>query len=300
MYPRLLPHGEYMSGEKGMLPEQRRAEIKAMILQHKVITVRSVADRLGVSTETVRRDFFFLEREGILERTRGGARIATLVSPGASNVELESVFVEEKVSIGALATRLVRMGACIFLDSSTTSLALARQLGPGPMTVASNSLAILYELAGRNDINLVAVGGTLSRRRRCFVGRTAREMLGDYFFDLVFLSCRSLDMIAGVTDSSDEEVEIKSTVAQRTNKLVLLADHSKFGRASFSRVCEIADLDNLITDQQPSEDWLEFLDECTVDVTWETARPHTPEDAPNDIPSAANGDVGDVQRAGDL
>lgn len=251
-----------------MLPEQRRAEIKAMILQRKVISVHEVADKLDVSTETVRRDFFALEREGVLERTRGGARISTLVAPGASNLELEGVFVEEKRAIAAQATRMVRAGACVFLDSSTTSLALARQLDHGPMTVATNSLAILSELSGREDINLVAVGGTLSRRRRCFVGRIAREMLNDYYFDIVFLSCRSLDMRAGVTDSSDEEVEIKSTVAGRTNRLVLLADHSKFGRASFSRVCEIADLDNLITDQRPDPEWLAFLEDNSVGVSW--------------------------------
>ena len=260
-----------ISEEMVMIPAARRHEIRQRILEEKTLTVSAVASALGVSEETVRRDFQQLEREGVLTRTHGGAIIANRVSPQVTNADLEGILVDAKEAIARQALMRLSPRMCVYLDSSTTSLTLARKLKVSPVTVVSNSLAILSELSTRSDVQLVGVGGTLSKTRRCFVGRSAKEMLGNYYFDLVFLSSRSLDLDRGVTDSSDEEIEVKTTVMQRTNRIILLADHSKFGRASFSKICDFEDLDDVITDIKPRKDWIDAASESNVRISWENS-----------------------------
>lgn len=251
-----------------MLPAVRREFIKRLILERKNVSVVEVSALLNISAETVRRDLRQLEKDGILSRTHGGAIIANLVGSSVPNEDLERVLVSAKATIAQQAVRLIRPHACVYVDSSTTSLELSRHIGGSPLTVVSNSLAILHHLSAKSELNLVGVGGTLAKTRRCFVGRSAKEMLDNYHFDVVFMSARSVDLLRGVTDTSDEEIEIKVTVAKRTNRLVLLADHTKFNEASFSRICDVADLDDLITDECPSEDWIAYAREHSVSVSW--------------------------------
>lgn len=252
-----------------MLPAVRRERIKRLILERKNLTVIEAASLLDVSEATVRRDFKRLEEVGVLSRTHGGAVIANLVSTTVSNDDLASIFVDAKRQIAARARELIRPGSCVYLDSSTTSLALARNLSDLSISVVSNSLAILQHLSTAANVNLVGVGGNMSKTRRCFVGRSAKDMLKNYHFDMVFISCRSLDMAHGISDSSDEEIDIKVTVLNRTNRLVLLADNSKFDKVSFSRICDVSDLDDLITDRKPSSEWLEFASKEGLRILWQ-------------------------------
>lgn len=243
-----------------LLPAVRKNKIKQLLLENKNVTVVELSDKFSVSEETIRRDLKALENEGVAKRTHGGAVLAERVSGVVNTNDLKNIFVESKRTISKLARPLVKNGDCIFLDSSTTSYYVSDGLKDMQLTVVTNSLDILTKLSRFPNINLIAVGGNLSRSRKCFVGINAIKILQNYYFDIALLSCRTLSLSEGVTDSNDEEAEIKRLVSERTRNLVLMADYSKFNKVSFTKVFDLNIIDYLITDKPLNNEWIEYME----------------------------------------
>lgn len=242
-----------------MLPAVRKNKIKKLLLENKVVTVAELSNKFSVSEETIRRDLKTLEDDGIAKRTHGGAVLAERVMSSVGTNDLKNIFVESKKTISSLVRPLIKNGDCIFLDSSTTSYYASDELKDMQLTVATNSLDIVTKLSKSPNINLIAIGGNLSKNRKCFVGRNALKILQDYHFDIVLLSCRTLSLSDGITDANDDEAEIKRLLVDRTKCLVLMADHSKFNKVSFTKVCNLDKIDYLITDKPLESKWVEYM-----------------------------------------
>jgi DeoR/GlpR family transcriptional regulator of sugar metabolism len=242
-----------------MLPAVRKNKIKQLILEKKNVTVIELSELFSVSEETIRRDLKLLEDSGFIERTHGGAVLAERVLSLVSTNDLKNIFVESKRVISSLVRPLIKKGDCIFLDSSTTSYYVSDELKDLHLTIATNSLDILNNLSNHPNIKLIAIGGVFSQKRRCFVGRNALKILQDTYFDVVLFSCRTLSLVYGITDSNDDEAEIKRVVGERTKRLILMADHSKFDKASFTKICDFDRINYLITDKPLDSKWSEYL-----------------------------------------
>ncbi len=243
-----------------LLPAVRRNKIKQLLLEQKNVTVIELSNKFSVSEETIRRDLKSLENDGIAKRTHGGAVLAERVSGVVNTNDLKNIFVESKRVISKLVRPIVKNGDCIFLDSSTTSYYVSDELKDMHLTVVTNSLDILAKLSKFSNITLIAIGGSLSRSRKCFVGVNALKVLQNYYFDIALLSCRTLSLSDGVTDSSDDEAEIKRLVSRRTKSLILMADHSKFDKVSFTKIFDLDEIDYLITDKPLDDRWMEYME----------------------------------------
>lgn len=249
-----------------MLASTRQDRIKRIIFDEKKVSVTALAELLEVSEETIRRDLRTLEEQGILTRKYGGAVLADRVTRQTSNRELEDVFAESKELIASTALPLVKNGDCLFIDSSTTNIYLCRQLIAANLnlTVITNSVRIMALVAEAPHVRLIGIGGNFDPIQQCFCGPGAESALSGYYADKAFLSCRSLSLVEGASDSDASVAEIKRLAIARSSESVLTVDHSKLDSISLVHVCDLADVNAVVTDRTPSETWTRWCAEHAV------------------------------------
>lgn len=249
-----------------MLAVTRKARIKEIILEKKNITVLELSKLFSVTEETIRRDFKQLEDEGFLTRTYGGAFIQYGVGNNVDLTIRETAYIENKQNIAHKCRKLINNGDSIFLDSSTTAYQIAKAVKNMRLTVASNSLLIINELCEKDNIHLVALGGTYLPEDKAFYGSITLKNLEQYYFDKVFMSCRSLSMEHGITDSHEPTASIRQSLIKRSQKIYIVADFSKFDSTSFLKISDFAPVTGLITDKPLSREWQDFLSEQNVEA----------------------------------
>lgn len=249
-----------------MLAAARKSDIKKLLLEHKSVSVVELAARFQVTEETIRRDLKALEHEGVAERTHGGAILAEKVSTSFNRLVMASILHPNKVAMAKLARAYVKNGLCVFLDSSTTVQALIPEIQDLQITVSSNSIDVATACSNHPNINLIALGGVYNHHYRCFSGSISSSVLQNFYFDLAVISCRTLSLTHGLTDSDTEEAEIKRMAISRSKRLIVLADHTKFDKVSFVKICDLSKVDALITDKPLSPFWAEYLSQSNIEL----------------------------------
>ncbi|QDR82556.1 Glucitol operon repressor [Sporomusa termitida] len=230
-----------------MFAEERKTEILQLIRIGNPVTVSSLSQRFGVSESTVRRDLQELEDNGLIQRTHGGA-ISVQTGFEMSFQEKEVRFLAEKQQIATLAAGLVNDGETVLLDSGTTTLEIARLLRTKRITVATNSMDIAQVFSDDAAVETVLLGGTLRKNTRALVGYLTNDALRKMYFDKVFLAINGIDPEFGITTPNLTEAETKRYMLHAGKQKILVADNSKIGRRSLSRVCGLEDIELLITD----------------------------------------------------
>lgn len=248
--------------------EVRYRRIMGELKRREVVPVSDLCWLLSVSARTVRRDLAEMEEKGIVRRVRGGAMLATLTGPG-EDLPLENrevSFREEKLRIGNAAAQLVRRGDCVLLDSGTTTLEVARHLPRGyDLTVVTNALTIAAELASRTDVSLVLTGGSYYKPGGSFVGPLTEHNLQTINADIGFIACAGVDLEKGLTNTNLFEFT-KRTMMEVSRRVVLVADHSKFGQAKLAIFGTLDEVDMIITDSGIDEDTLRKFREAGVRI----------------------------------
>jgi DeoR/GlpR family transcriptional regulator of sugar metabolism len=233
-----------------VLAVERRRRILRSLQRSPAITTDEFAAELGVSPETVRRDLIELERRGMLRRVHGGAAaLVRLVpeEPEYSERALEQS--EAKRAIGAAAAAMVISGQTVVIDVGTTSLEVARAL-PHDLraTIATPSLLVAAELSTRPHVQVLVAGGRVRPGDLACSGTETIEFFGDLHAEIAFLGSGAISPAVGLTDYHRDEVPTKRAIIANADKVLVLADSSKFDRAAPYRVCGLSDLDGVITD----------------------------------------------------
>ena len=244
-----------MIGVKALSATERRRLILSAVRSGEAVQVAELADRLGVSQMSVRRDLTRLAREGKLTRVHGGA-VTSEDEPPFGVIEVERAGAKSR--IGAAAAALVEDGQTIMIDIGTTTLAFARHLHGRPLTVITSSLAIVQELLPDPEIELVVLGGIVRRNYRSLVGMLAEDALRQVSADIAFLGTSGIRQ-RDVMDTTMAETPIKRGMIAAARRRILLADAEKFSMGGTVRVCDINDLDVLVTDADDSEPALASL-----------------------------------------
>lgn len=252
-------------GGLSMLPVRRKAKIKDTILEKKSVVVSELAAEFNVTEETIRRDLKTLEDEGILIRTYGGAFIQEGVQNEVNLTIRETAYINSKKRIADGALKLIHNGDSIFLDSSTTALFITKVIKNMRLTVITNSLKVINNLSDSPDIRLIAVGGVFDSSNMAFIGRGALLSLDQYFVDKSFISCRSLSIENGITDSNDNNADIRNKIIERSQKTYIIADYSKFNKTSFIKICDFEAIDGIISDMEIDNSWEQVLSSKNVD-----------------------------------
>lgn len=249
-----------------MLRITRKSKIKEMVLEKKSVTVSELSKLFSVTEETVRRDLKELEAEGILTRTYGGAFIQDGVQNEIDVNIRETLFVTNKEKIAAKCATAINHGDSIFLDSSTTSLFIAAKIRDKRVTVITNSLKVANTLSDSESVRLILTGGMLSTQSMSFLGRSTLSSLQSFFVDKAFISCRSVSMEHGVTDSNEQQAEVRQLAIKRTNRTYLVVDYTKFNKTSFTHICSFDEINAVVVDKHLDDAWRNFLTEKNIDI----------------------------------
>lgn len=233
----------------GMYAPERHQEILTLARSAGRADVSELALVLEVTPETIRRDLSVLERQGLLRRVHGGAIPVERLGIEPGIADKEGLLAPEKARIATLALSEVPDGGTVVLDAGTTTIRLAEMLPiDRELQVVTSSLPIATVLAGRPNLTLHLVGGTVRGRTLAAVGPWAERALADIHADVVFLGTNGITPERGVTTPDLGEAAVKRALVRAARRVVVLADHTKVGRSDFAKVASLEEIDLLITD----------------------------------------------------
>lgn len=214
------------------MPAQRRLHILEMLREHGSVTVEQVQERFGVSAMTVRRDLAMLSATGHLLRTHGGAVLADFVAREQSFGSRLEQHVPAKLRLAQAVTRAIKPRETIFLDSSSSSYYVARQLLEAslPMTLITNSLAVIRLVADAapTHLDLIGLGGKLHRPTQSFVDTETLRAIEGFSADRVIFSVSGIAPDGCLTDPHREGATVKRAMIRHARIVVLLAVAEKF------------------------------------------------------------------------
>ncbi len=239
--------------ESSLPPGLRRARILERVQRDGSATLAELAIDYSVSPVTVHRDLELLSAEGLLERVHGGARALPGARPRIETAWNARVRAQgrEKDAIGLHARRLVEDGTTIFVDASSTGLALVHQLELAPpreLTLVTNSPAIALGLTAES-IHVIVAPGELNQHMRVLSGRWTVEFLAQLNVAIAFISAAGITLEHGLTTSRKAIADTLDTAMSVAGQTVALMDSSKFRRASLLTIAPAASLDLVITDE---------------------------------------------------
>ena len=234
--------------------------------ENRYVQVSDLAEELDVTTVTIRRDLDEMEEDGLCIRKRGGA---IRVNPGVSmempyNIKQHEM-VEAKERIAQQALEFIEDGDTIILDAGSTTYALALLLlTKVQITVVTNDLKIAVKLAENPRINLVCTGGTARTSVYSLQGSLTISFINDIKVDKTFLGADAIHADGVISNVNIEEVAIKKAMIKAADQTILLADSSKFSKSGFYKVCDLEDIDILISDKGISKESLELTESYDI------------------------------------
>ncbi|MDQ6751915.1 MAG: DeoR/GlpR family DNA-binding transcription regulator [Actinomycetota bacterium] len=233
-----------------MLADARRSAIVAAVRRERIVRVADLAEMFGVSLMTVRRDIDVLDEAGLLEKIHGGAKIHGNASTHEPGFELKSTQAQaEKDAIAQEAASLVQEGMAIGLSAGTTTWALAKRLCQRKgLTIVTNSVRIADVFHASAVKSTVILTGGERTPSDALVGPIATSSLRLLHLDLLFLGVHGVDEHAGFTTPNLLEAEMDRALVAASRKVVVLADHTKWGTLGISTIAELEDVDEVITD----------------------------------------------------
>ncbi|TGQ68583.1 MAG: DeoR/GlpR transcriptional regulator [Mesorhizobium sp.] len=250
-----------------MKSDIRRQGIVDFLIDAGQASVDDLAARFGVSKMTVHRDLDELEESGVLRKVRGGASIQPSSLFESDFRYRQKQAAEEKQRLAAAAVAMVEPGQTVMIDDGSTAGGIARHLADlRPLTVISNNLAVIQELAGTGGINLITLGGQYSKKFHGFFGLLAEASLRSLRADVAFLSSSAI-LGASAFHQDQEVVQTKRLMMAAATRKYLLVDHGKFGRSALHFLTELTAFDTVFTGREPEPEMRKALDGAGVSLT---------------------------------
>ena len=249
-----------------MLTEERRQAIAQLLQEHGVVRVSDLSARFSVSSSTIRRDLQKLAQQGLIERAYGGAtrRDDTAVR----NADfVDNPLVAERARIGQTAADMLLSGETVFLGAGSTSLNVARGLsGRDDLTIITNGLSVAAHLAEHSDVELIVIGGLVHREGSATTGHLAEQVLENLHADKVVLDVQGISALDGLSSDDLSQVRMTQTLLEVVPEVIVVADHTKFGRACTVRIAPVDRADVIVTGREAPDAVLWELAQLEVKV----------------------------------
>ena len=240
-----------------MLALERRNLILEKLQEEKKVVVSELSQLYGVSEETIRRDLDKLDRDGLAVKSYGGAVINENTSIDMPFNVRKKKNVSGKQRIAEMVAQLIHDGDHIALDASTTGVFIAKAIKQKErITLVTNSIEVVIELSDVSDWNVISSGGKLKEGYLALIGPKAIEGLSAYNVETAIISGKGFDIEKGLTDGNEEFSQPKQMMFKSAKTKIVAVDKTKFGKVAFSKIADLADIDIVVTDEKPEEEWL--------------------------------------------
>ncbi|ABM01122.1 DeoR/GlpR family DNA-binding transcription regulator [Shewanella amazonensis] len=226
-------------------PDQRQTLIKTRLLQDGRVVCAQLAAELGVSEHTIRRDLQELASQGVCKKVYGGAVNVVADPPGlAERIHLTG---EEKQKLGRASAQLLRAGDCVFVDSGSTNMAIAKAISQQQaITFVTHVPEIAVELLKLAHCEVILLGGKLNRKIGASVGPATIRQLETMYFDQCLLGACALDPEEGVTVFDFDDAEFKRTIVKQSSEVIVALTQDKLGTVAKHRVMQVSEISTLV------------------------------------------------------
>lgn len=242
-------------------------------MKNGAISVTDLSEHLNVSSVTIRKDLTELENNKKLYRNHGKAMLIDPYMSNRSINEKEKLFIEEKRVIAKEASKLINEKESIIIASGTSVSALAREIkSKEQLTVISASMTVSEILSQNESFDIIQLGGFLRHSSLTVVGKYAEMCLNDFACSKLFMGVDGIDLDFGLTTTNLMEAQLNRVMMKAAAKTIILADASKFGKRGFSRICNIEDVDHIITDENISDKYAKHIINSGVQLTIATTK----------------------------
>ncbi len=259
------PTGQEPVGK--LIPAERRARIAALIGSRRSLRISWLAEQLGVSEMTVRRDLERLQLTGLLSRTHGGAILKRRLVEAPLYVESAAAHVEEKRRITRAAAAMIKPGETVFLGSGTTTVEVLRNIDPELHATVVTHNAGALEVMDALSIELFLLGGSYRVQSNATEGAAPAELVGGFYASRMFLGADCLSLEEGVTTPSMGLAEVERTMVRHAKgEVIVIVDSSKIGIVADVSICPIERIDVVIVDDGIEDEVRGELEELGVRV----------------------------------
>jgi DeoR family transcriptional regulator of aga operon len=242
-------------------------KIMAYMMQHEDVGVKELSLHLRVSEATTRRQLALMDQLGIIERTHGGARLMTPITYEFPYEQRAAHAIEAKRKIAAASLALITSNQVIGLSGGTTCTELARHLRTlDSITVVTNAVNVALEIQSQGNRRTMLTGGLLNQNSYELVGNQVAQSLENVHLDLTFLGVSGISHDFGFSMSDEPEANAGRAFIHASEKVVVIADHTKVGKSTFAKLCSLAEVDLLITDNQIEAAQLNSLEAAGLKV----------------------------------
>ena len=249
------------------IKNERLQYILDTVRQHGKTTVAELSERFGISDITTRRDLKELEEQGVIRRAHGGAVYAVKKQEEAPVIQRMLANQAEKEKIAVAAAQLIQDNDSVFIGSGSTTTIVARHLRDRQnLTVVTNAISVVVELASYGNVTVIVLGGMLRAGELSMVGHITEQALREVRVDKVIFGMRAVDVRAGLTNDYLPEVMTDRAILDMGSNLILVADHSKFGQIASAYVAPVERVTTLVTDDKTDPHILEQIHQLGVKI----------------------------------
>lgn len=247
------------------LPDARRRKILDLLNHHGELQASALAEKLGISEDTVRRDLIRLESTGMLRRVHGGAIPRSQVP--LNHKERLGRTGASKSAIASVAVSLIRQDDVVGLDGGTTTLAIAQTIPPGlRCTVVTNNLPAAMALADHPDVEVIVLGGKLFKPAMDMTGHRVCEELSSMVFDICFIGAAAANITTGFSSINYDEIQVKRAWTKAAQRSICVISGEKLGKHSPFSFAAPGEINDIITDNDAPADYVALFNGEGVNV----------------------------------
>ncbi len=246
----------------------RQLQLLEEVRQRQSATVEQLADILGVTLQTVRRDVQKMADMGLLVRFHGGVRMPSATVENIAHPQRQTMHAEGKARIAQAIAQAIPNGCSLILNIGTTTEAVAKALlRHQGLRVITNNLNVAAILSSNADCEVIVAGGVVRTRDRGIVGEAAVDFIRQFKVDIAVIGISAIEADGSLRDFDLREVKVAQTIIQQSRELWLAADHSKFDRQAMVQMATLQQVDRLFTDAPPPPHFIPLLEQAEVEYT---------------------------------
>jgi DeoR family glycerol-3-phosphate regulon repressor len=249
-----------------MSPNARQTELLDLVKAQGVASIECLAEKFGVTLQTVRRDVQRLSEAGFLTRFHGGVRVPTSTTENLAYRQRQALHNEGKARIAKAIAQRVPNGCSLIMNIGTTIEAVARELMQHKdLRVITNNLNIAALLSGNADCEVIVTGGVVRGLDQGVVGEATVDFIRQFRVDIGLIGISGIEADGTLRDYDYREVKVSRAIIEHSREVWLAADHSKFNRPAMVELAAMADIDRVFTDQAPPETFARTMEQAGVE-----------------------------------
>ena len=245
----------------------RRLLILRKLEENNAVDINDIVKACGVSIATVRRDFKFMEDQGLITTTHGGAVLTLFLSVEPVYIIKKDLMIDEKRRIGETVSKMLEPYSNVCIDCGTTAKEVAEYISDRKeLTVFSNSLLVASVLTQKNNLKFFMLPGQFRSNSMGYVGASVVDYVSNLRFDCIVLGCEGIDTVSGATVPDIEDGCCKRALVRSSNKVILAVDHSKFEQTATVSIAQLKEIDVIVTGKELDEKYLTTFAEFGIKI----------------------------------